>query len=137
MMEGLILPTIGLHHFNVRAPADLLDQVRDFYSATLGLQEGPRPPFKFAGYWLYAGAHPVLHLTAAKESQACDGRNASIDHIAFACFDYEASCQKLTSLGIKYRINTVPGLDQTQIFFRDPLGNGIELNFGKDTATGA
>ena len=104
----------------------LLDSVRDFYSVALGLHEGPRPPFKFAGYWLYAGTHPVLHLTAARENQACDSRSASIDHIAFACHDYEATCQTLKSLGIDYRTNTVPGLEQTQVF--SVIRLAMELN---------
>jgi glyoxylase I family protein len=107
----------------------LLDQVRDFYMKVLGLQQGSRPPFQFAGYWLYAGNEAVLHLAAAREGQEFDTRLASIDHVALACKDYEGTCQHLESLGIQYRSMQVPVLEHRQIFFRDPLGNGIELNF--------
>jgi len=36
----------------------------------------------------------------------------------------------LTAAGIAYEIEDVPLTGQRQIFFRDPTGNGIELNFG-------
>jgi catechol-2,3-dioxygenase len=118
-----------LHHFNIKAPAALLEPVRDFYMEVLGLVNGERPPFRFAGYWLYAGSHPVLHLMAAKEGQPVPSEVGSIDHVAFACNDYDATCLHLQQHKIDYRSSTVPGTEQRQIFFHDPLGNGIELNF--------
>lgn len=118
-----------LHHFNIRAPAALLDTVRDFYVGVLGLAEGERPPFRFPGYWLYAGAHPVVHLMTAKEGQETSHAIGSIDHVAFACGDYDAVCRHLQQQGIDFRASTVPGTQQRQVFIRDPLGNGIELNF--------
>jgi catechol 2,3-dioxygenase-like lactoylglutathione lyase family enzyme len=118
-----------LHHFNIRAPVALLEPVRDFYIDVLGLIEGNRPPFRFAGYWLYAGEHPVVHLMAAKEGPSPPGEVGSIDHVAFACSDYEATCRHLQQRRIEFRTNTVPGTQQRQVFIRDPLGNGVELNF--------
>lgn len=118
-----------LHHFNIRVPAVQLGTVRDFYIAVLGLAEGERPPFRFAGHWLYANGHPVVHLMAAKEEGSMPDEVGSIDHVAFACSDYEATCLHLERQGIAYRTSAVPGTPQRQVFIRDPLGNGIELNF--------
>lgn len=118
-----------LHHFNIRVPVDLLDQLRDFYIHVVGLVEGERPPFRFAGHWLYAGGHPVLHMMAAREGQEVSKEVGSIDHVAFACSDYDGTCRHLHDLGIAFRTNTVPGTTHRQIFFRDPVGNGVELNF--------
>lgn len=44
-----------IDHINIRAPAGLLDEVREFYCAIFGLEEGFRPAFASQGYWLYAG----------------------------------------------------------------------------------
>ncbi|MDQ9169101.1 VOC family protein [Oxalobacteraceae bacterium R-40] len=118
-----------LHHFNIRAPAAQLDSIRDFYVDVLGLVDGDRPPFRFAGYWLYAGKHPVVHLMAAREGQEVPSGTGSIDHVAFACSDYESMCRHLQQRKIEFRTSTVPGTEQRQVFFRDPIGNGIELNF--------
>ena len=123
-----------LHHFNIRVPAELLEPVRDFYIRVVGLVEGDRPPFRFAGHWLYAGGHPVLHMMAAKEGQELSNASGSIDHVAFACSDYEATCRHLHDHGIVFRTSIVPGTAQQQIFFRDPVGNGIELNFSLERA---
>ena len=35
----------GLHHINLRAPAELLATLRDFYRDVLGLEQGERPNF--------------------------------------------------------------------------------------------
>jgi catechol-2,3-dioxygenase len=37
--------------------------------------------------------------------------------------------RKLTQRGIKYRVAQVPETRQIQLFFHDPAGNGVELNF--------
>lgn len=133
--EGIKLAVHLLHHFNIRVPVAHLGPVRDFYVSIVGLVEGERPPFRFAGHWLYAGEHPVLHLMAAKEGEELRRESGSIDHVAFACSDYDATCRHLQDRGIAFRTSTVPGTPQRQIFFRDPVGNGIELNFspGQDS----
>ena len=59
------MPAIGFSHYNLRAPRALLDELREFYCDVVGLELGARPPFRSFGYWLYAGGHPVLHLSEA------------------------------------------------------------------------
>ncbi len=124
------MPATGLNHVNFRAPRELLEQLKDFYCEIVGLKAGARPPFGTFGYWLYAGDHPVVHLSEAGEDE---NRSAlavnTYDHVSFDCRDPAAMEQTLTARGLKHRVAKVPGTDQTQIFLRDPAGNVVELNF--------
>lgn len=123
------MPALGLHHYNIRAPRHLLPRVRDFYVEILGLAEGFRPPFASFGYWLYAGAHPIVHLGVDEASPTAADNCSAIDHVAFACTDFDAMCRALKSAGIEYSLAEVPGQGIRQIFFSDPVGNGVELSF--------
>lgn len=122
------MSALGLHHFNIHAPRAELARIKNFYVEVLGLVEGFRPPFGSFGYWLYAGDQPVVHLSADEAASAGTDRGA-IDHVAFICTDLDAMCSKLDSLEIRYSLSEVPGQGIRQVFFPDPLGNGIELSF--------
>jgi extradiol dioxygenase family protein len=124
------MQTLGFAHYNLRAPRELLDTLRDFYADVVGLAVGTRPPFKSFGYWLYAGSHDVLHLSEAGDGEVrAVGLTTTFDHVAFKCVGLSAFQQKLNEAGIKYRVARVPQTGQQQLFFRDPAGNGVELNF--------
>jgi catechol 2,3-dioxygenase-like lactoylglutathione lyase family enzyme len=124
------MPARQLDHFTIRA-ADL-ERTRDFYASVLGLTIGPRPDFKFAGYWLYCGDKPVVHLVAkdgavgVMDDSEATGR---LDHIAFRSEDFEATVKALDAQGIAFRQNQVPDFRLRQLFLRDPDGLTIELNF--------
>src|SRR5437899_3008090 len=124
------MPTIGFSHYNLRAPRDLLDALRDFYCEVVGLAPGARPPFSNFGYWLYAGDHDVLHLSEAAAGDArVVGVKSTFDHVAFTCTGRADAEQRLSRHGIDYRVAVVPGTGQVQLFFHDPAGNGVELSF--------
>ncbi len=46
------MATIGLNHYNLRAPRELLDKLKEFYCEVVGLELGQRPPLDGSGYWL-------------------------------------------------------------------------------------
>lgn len=120
----------GLDHYNIRAEPALIEAVRYFYVHVLGLKVGARPAFKSQGYWLYADARPLVHLSIATEGQDRPSHVANtLDHIAFACTDYPHFIAKLQQHQIPYECDTVPGTTMRQIFLSDPAGNGVELNF--------
>lgn len=124
----------GFNHYNLRAPRQLLDQLRDFYCNVVGLQQGQRPAFRSFGYWLYIGDHDVLHLSEAPPEEIRATHVATtFDHVAFTCNDVQEMKDKLTRLGIEYRIATVAQTGIQQIFFRDPAGNGVELNISPNS----
>jgi len=124
------MKVIGLSHYNLRAPRDLLDQLRAFYVEVVGLEVGQRPPFVTYGHWLYAGGRAVLHLGEAPRDEAPrEEASGSFDHAAFDCTGRREFETRLAQLGIRYEVAHVPHTDQVQLFFTDPAGNGVELTF--------
>jgi extradiol dioxygenase family protein len=124
------MTAIAFSHYNLRAPRPLLEELRAFYCDVVGLSVGARPPFRSFGYWLYAGDQAVLHLSesAPREDRGTEV-NTTFDHAAFTCSGLSGYERKLTQRGIKYRVAQVPETRQVQLFFHDPAGNGVELNF--------
>lgn len=129
------MPVEGLNHYNLRAPREILDRLRDWYRDAIGLEVGERPPFRFHGYWLYAGKRPILHLSEASpgEAHAVPG-NGTFDHVAFSCTGIAAMRARLDAAGIRYRVADVPLTGVRQVFLEDPAGNGVELNFDASAA---
>jgi glyoxylase I family protein len=126
----LILAVLGFNHYNLRCDRDMMEQLKAFYVEVVGLQLGSRPQLTSFGYWLYAGQKDVLHLSEAKPEE---GRQTNMpttfDHVAFTATDYAATLARLDKLSVKYRLREISDAGQRQIFFSDPAGNGIELNF--------
>jgi extradiol dioxygenase family protein len=128
---------IGLDHYNIRVPLDKLLEIRDFYCAALDLVEGARPAFGSTGYWLYAGAQPLVHLSGGTAEDCRSTTQTTVNHIAFACTDFDGMQAKLQRLGIASRFKAIPSEQvqrqpQRQLFLTDPGGNGIELNFAAE-----
>jgi glyoxylase I family protein len=119
-------------HINIRVPGHKLALCRDFYCNVLGLSVGPRPPFESSGFWLYAGAAPVVHLVQMSSAETASGVShgrSALDHVAFECSGLQAALERLQRHGIPYTISKVPVLNQTQVAAKDPAGVGIELSF--------
>ncbi len=123
------MPIAGIAHYNFRLNRQRMEEVKAFYENIVGLQVGPRPLSSF-GYWLYAGTRDVLHLS---EESADDPRRAgsdlTFDHVALEASDRAAYLHQLRAAGIPFRESAVPGSGRPQLFFRDPVGNGVELIF--------
>ena len=117
-----------LEHVTIRT--EDVEATRAFYE-DLGLRAGDRPPFSFHGYWLYLGATPCIHLTAAAPEAQGTG---SIDHIAFTATDHAGVVARLEAAGARIRERTVPMLGLRQVFVDDPNGVTVELNFPAEPA---
>ncbi len=108
----------------------MLDQLREFYCDVVGLSVGDRPPFSEFGYWLYAGDRAIVHLSVADADDDCPADvSSTFAHIAFACSDRASYERRLEESCVQYDVAVVPDLGITQLFFKDPAGNGIELSF--------
>lgn len=124
------MPTLGLDHYNLRAPRELMEALRGFYCEVVGLSVGPRPPFGSFGYWLYAGGQAVLHLSETRAGESwVAGAASTFDHAAFRCAGRGEFERRLTQSGIAFETARVPGNGQVQLFVTDPAGNGVELIF--------
>jgi catechol 2,3-dioxygenase-like lactoylglutathione lyase family enzyme len=124
-----------IDHINICAPAGLVARVRDFYCAVFGLVEGFRPQFQSPGYWLYAGDRALVHLSVNDRHGAGDGPG-HLDHVAFQTSGLEQLLERLRALEIEYRSNYIPEFEMTQVFFTDPAGTGLEVNFPGERKAG-
>ena len=124
------MPVSGFDHYNLRAEHPMLEELRDFYRDVVGLTLGDRPPFKSFGYWLFSGDRPVLHLSEAGAGELRSHTAAStFSHAAFNCTGRAEFERRLRDRGIEFRTAQVPLLNIDQLFFHDPAGNGVELQF--------
>ena len=124
------MPVTGFSHYNLRADRATLDALREFYVDLVGMRVGSRPPFASFGYWLYIGEQAVLHLSEARSHERrLPHANGTFDHVAFECVGLAQFEAHLRARGIAFRRTHVPLLDLWQLFFVDPAGNGVELNF--------
>ena len=139
------MPITHLEHFLVLT--DDIHATRDFYRDVLGLTVGPRPPLAFAGYWLYAGDTPCVHIaerasytsTSTPAGIPVSGRSAGtgpFDHAAFIARDFDEIAARLARHGVKAHLNVVPGNGLRQLFLHDPNGVKIEINIPAEPIPG-
>ncbi|MFZ9677914.1 MAG: VOC family protein [Quisquiliibacterium sp.] len=117
----------SMNHFTILT--DDLDATLAFYDRFLGLRPGRRPPFTFPGAWLYAqdGNDPILHVVAGKPRAALV--KGVIDHMAFSAQNLQASVAKLQAADVPYELRRLPEFGTWQLFFLDPNGAKVELDF--------
>ena len=121
--------------------SDDIDAARDFYERAVGLRTGDRPPLEFAGYWLYAGDAPCLHI-ADRAAYAAHARTLGLTVGGTGGHSRSGArgshrVQRLRSwggdrapgrAGIDPVRNDVPGRGPRQFSFDDPDGLRVEIN---------
>ena len=122
------MTTTGMNHFTVLTD-DVPRTVR-FYGDLLGLIEGPRPPLGFPGAWLYAGAQAVLHVVGGRKKDEL--RAGVIDHMAFSANGLASTLAALDAHGVEHVCRQQAGSGVWQVFFHDPNGARIELDFAPE-----
>lgn len=118
----------GMNHFTILSSN--LERSKAFYTAILGLKEGYRPPLNSLGAWLYASDQAILHIIAGRAMPA----NAAgvIDHMAFTASNLQAIVDTLKQQNIYYELHRLEDLKIWQLFFYDPDGARVELDFSAD-----
>ena len=119
----------AMNHFTVLT--DDLPATLAFYEEHLDLKAGARPPFGFPGAWLYAdggrGRDPILHIVAGIGKERLV--KGVIDHMAFSGAGLAAAVAKLKGKKIKYELRRLPEYGTWQLFFADPNGAKVEIDF--------
>jgi len=115
----------GMNHFTVLT--DDVERTVDFYGTYLGLESGQRPDLGFPGAWLYADGAAVLHVVGGRKRE--DLKPGVIDHMAFSARGLRAKVAQLDAAGVHYACRKQTGSGIWQIFFFDPNGARVELDF--------
>jgi catechol 2,3-dioxygenase-like lactoylglutathione lyase family enzyme len=136
-----------LEHYNIRTTR--FEETVKFYEDVLGMKcaRAPMAPETMPPTWIYDDSGiAAVHLTPvdpkdpegsyAKIAQyrgvdddvAFQGSGA-IDHVAFECEGYDEILGRLESRSVEYAANDFPKFGLRQLFFKDPNGVTLELNF--------
>lgn len=118
-----------LDHVNLRTANQ--DPLVAFYTKILDMKVGPRPDFGGRpGTWLYAGVRPLIHVTV--RGKAYKRGHPHVDHFAFSAQNMKTVLTRLRKHNVPYTTQVVDGSGIQQIFFFDPDGNMVELDFNAD-----
>jgi catechol 2,3-dioxygenase-like lactoylglutathione lyase family enzyme len=141
------MPLTHIEHFLVAA--DDIDATRDWYARVLGMKVGPHPDFGFPVHWMYLGDVDIVHIGPSakgageiqkkylgRTSQDAGSGTGAIDHIAFRATGLRAMMDHLEKEKIAFSRRRANGQALFQLFFYDPNGIKIELNYDAAEADG-
>ena len=119
------MPATAMNHFTILT--DDVPRTVEFYRDVLGLTAGERPPLTFPGAWLYAGSQAILHVVGGRSRDEL--RCGVIDHMAFSAQGLSDTLALLTARNIQHTCRKQAGSGTWQVFFFDPNGARVELDF--------
>ena len=122
------MTTTGMNHFTILT--DDVPRTVQFYGDLLGLTDGRRPPLGFPGAWLYAGSQAVLHVVGGRSR--AELKAGVIDHMAFSATGLPATLAALDARSVEYQCRQQKGSGVWQVFFHDPNGAKVELDFAPE-----
>ena len=141
------MPLSHIEHLLIAS--DDIDATRDWYARVLGMRPGPHPDFGFPVHWMYLGEVDVVHIGPSakragenqkkylgRTSQDAGQGTGAIDHIAFRASGLCAMVEHLQREKIAFTRRRANGQALFQLFFYDPNGIKIELNFDASEADG-
>lgn len=126
----------ALDHVNIITD-DLQGTVRFFVEMfDLDVRDGPEPLPPEHVQWLYDDSGRAIFHINSKEMQQAYRRETeagpttgAIHHVALDCSGHQAFIVRLEAHGIDYRLNNIPSIQLKQLFFSEPNGVLLELNF--------
>jgi len=122
------MPVSTMNHFTLLTKD--VAATEKFYGELLGLKSGYRPPISRPGIWLYAGDYPILHVIDPVKMP--DRAHGVLDHMAFTATGLKDVVSKLKRRGLTYDLRQQGETGAWQLFFHDPNGAKVELDFKKD-----
>ena len=137
------------HIEHILVAADDIDATRDWYARVLGMTSGPHPDFGFPVHWMYLGGVDVVHIGPSakmagaiqkqylgRTSQGTGQGTGAIDHIAFRATGLRGMLEHLKKEKVGFTQRRANGQALFQLFFHDPNGIKIELNYEASEAEG-
>jgi hypothetical protein len=76
---------------------------------------------------MYSGGRPILHIIAGRPLPA--ERAGVLDHMAFSASGLSDTVAALRARDLKFDLRQLPGSGLWQLFFKDPNGAKVELDF--------
>ena len=141
------MPLTHIEHFLVAS--DDIDATRDWYARVLELKPGPHPDFGFPVHWMYLGGVDVVHIGPSakmagaiqkqflgRTSQDTGTGTGALDHIAFRATGLRGMLEHLKKEKVPFTQRRANGQALFQLFFFDPNGIKIELNYDAKEAEG-
>jgi catechol 2,3-dioxygenase-like lactoylglutathione lyase family enzyme len=141
------MPLSHIEHFLIGAHD--IDATRDWYARVLGMKPGPHPDFAFPVHWMYLGDTDVVHIGPSakmagenqkkylgRTSQDSGTGTGAIDHIAFRATGLRGMLELLKKEKIPFTQRRANGQALFQVFFYDPNGIKVELNYAAEEAEG-
>ena len=129
----------ALDHVNIIT--DDLHGTARFFVDLFGLdvRDAPAPLKPELAQWLYDDAgRAIFHINATEMEQAFKRETpvgpvtGAIHHVALNCSGHDGFVQRLEEKGIDFRLNVLGSIGLRQIFFHEPNGVLLELNFFGD-----
>ena len=137
------------HIEHILVAADDIDATRDWYARVLGMRSGPHPDFGFPVHWMYLGERDIVHITRSakgageiqkkylgRTSQDAGAGTGALDHIAFRATGLRQMLEHLQKEKVQFSQRRANGQALFQLFFLDPNGIKIELNYDAAEAEG-
>jgi lactoylglutathione lyase len=130
---------LEINHILIRTTD--LDAMIRFFEQVLVLKNGKRPPFAFAGAWLWSDDKPLIHLSETNpvdkgqldylgDKKMISGSGTGIiDHVAFTGRDYNKLIERLQSHQMSFFERAVPLTGEHQVFVEGPEGLRVEIQF--------
>lgn len=115
----------AMNHFTILT--DDVGRTNAFYREFLGLTPGDRPDLGFPGSWLYAGDRAILHVVGGRSRDEL--KPGVIDHMAFSARGLRDKVKQFEAAGLSYVCRRQAGSGVWQLFFFDPNGARVELDF--------
>ncbi len=102
----------------------------------LDVRDAPSPLKPEWAQWLYDDSDRAIFHINAKEMPQAFARETpagkvtgAIHHVALNCSGHGGFIERLEKAEIEYRLNDLPSVNLRQIFFHEPNGVLLELNF--------